>query len=152
LYYRLNVVEIKMPSLRERQEDILLLAEVFLKGFAAKNRKNVRGFTEDARLALLAYEWPGNVRELENVIERAVILARGEEISCRELPLRSEGAVMPLQPAAVNALGDCTLEELERAMVERALKEHKGNVSRAAQALGLSRAALYRRMEKFGLG
>jgi DNA-binding NtrC family response regulator len=153
LYYRLNVVEIKMPSLRERQEDILLLADVFLKGFAAKNRKPVRGFTEDAKLAMLAYDWPGNVRELENVIERAVILARGEEISCRELPLRAhEGVSQPLQPAAVNALGDCTLEELERAMVERALKEHKGNVSRAAQALGLSRAALYRRMEKFGLG
>jgi DNA-binding NtrC family response regulator len=149
LYYRLNVMEIHMPALRERREDILLLAEVFLKGFAAKNRKGVRGFGDDARQALLDYEWPGNVRELENVVERAVILARGDTITARELPLR---AAEPMQAVQVGALGDCTLEELERAMVERALKEHKGNVSRAAQALGLSRAALYRRMEKFGLG
>jgi DNA-binding NtrC family response regulator len=142
-----------MPALRERQEDILRLADVFLKGFAAKNRKAVHGFTEDAKQALLGYEWPGNVRELENVIERAVILARSDAISARELPLSpTDGPSVTLAPAAVSALGDCTLEELERAMVERALKEHKGNVSRAAQALGLSRAALYRRMEKFGLG
>ncbi|HJZ87578.1 MAG TPA: sigma-54 dependent transcriptional regulator [Polyangia bacterium] len=150
LYYRLNVVEIQMPALRERAEDILLLAERFLKNFATKNRKPVTGFDDDAKQALLDYEWPGNVRELENVIERAVILARGEKISMRELPLRAGDGAGPA--LGVDALGECTLEELERAMVERALKEHKGNVSRAAQALGLSRAALYRRMEKFGLG
>jgi DNA-binding NtrC family response regulator len=150
LYYRLNVVEIVMPSLYERREDILLLAEVFLKGFAAKNRKIVHGFTDEAKAALLDYEWPGNVRELENVVERAVILARGDAISARELPLRP--MEVGKEGVQVGALGDCTLEELERAMVERALKEHKGNVSRAATALGLSRAALYRRMEKFGLG
>ncbi len=150
LYYRLNVVEIQMPALRERAEDILLLAERFLKNFATKNRKPVTGFDDDAKQALLDYEWPGNVRELENVIERAVILARGDKISMRELPLRTGDGAGPA--LGVDALGECTLEELERAMVERALKEHKGNVSRAAQALGLSRAALYRRMEKFGLG
>jgi DNA-binding NtrC family response regulator len=148
LYYRLNVVEIPMPALRERGEDIPLLAERFLKSFAAKNRKHVVGFSDDAMTALAEYDWPGNVRELENVIERAVILARGDHISARELPLRaSDGAPQ----ASLSGLGECTLEELERAMVERALKEHRGNISRAAQALGLSRAALYRRMEKFGL-
>src|SRR5262249_55755176 len=91
LYYRLNVVEIVMPSLRERPEDVLLLAERFLRGFAHKNRREVVGFTDDAVSALCNYEWPGNVRELENVVERAVILARGERISARELPLAAGG-------------------------------------------------------------
>jgi DNA-binding NtrC family response regulator len=95
------------------------------------------------------------VRELENVIERAVILARGPEITPRELPLRHHTAPPPGAAGArrsVDELGDLTLEELEKAMIERALREHKGNVSRAASALGLSRAALYRRIEKYQLG
>jgi DNA-binding NtrC family response regulator len=155
LYYRLNVVEIHMPGLRDRHEDIPLLADVFLRAFANKNRKAISGFTNEALAQLCGYDWPGNVRELENVIERAVILARAGEISPRELPLRpADGtdAFAAGPPARLGGIGDCTLEELERAMVERALKEHRGNVSRASQALGLSRAALYRRMEKFGLG
>jgi DNA-binding NtrC family response regulator len=150
LYYRLNVVEIRLPPLCERPEDVPLLARRFLVDFAKKNRKAVAGFTEEAERALAAYAWPGNVRELENVLERAVILCRGTHIGAGELPL---GAPPPAtaQPSLSN-LGEFTLEELERAMVQRALDEHGGNISRAATALGLSRAALYRRLEKFGLG
>jgi DNA-binding NtrC family response regulator len=150
LYYRLNVVEIRSPPLCERPEDVPLLARRFLVDFARKNRKPVVGFTEEAERALAAYAWPGNVRELENVLERAVILCRGSHIGAGELPL---GAPPPptAQPSLSN-LGEFTLEELERAMVQRALDEHGGNISRAATALGLSRAALYRRLEKFGLG
>jgi DNA-binding NtrC family response regulator len=148
LYYRLNVVEIRLPALAERPEDVLLLARRFLGDFARKNRKNVVGFTAEAERALAGYAWPGNVRELENVLERAVILCRGTHIGAGELPL---GAPPPAAPA-LGGLGDFTLEELERAMVQRALDEHGGNISRAANALGLSRAALYRRLEKFGLG
>src|SRR5262249_10919684 len=123
LYYRLNVVEIVMPSLRERPEDVLLLAERFLRGFAMKNRKEVDGLSDAAVTALRGCEWPGHVRELENVIERAVILARGELISARELPLAASGEAQPA--AGLGGLAECTLEELERVMVERALKEHR---------------------------
>jgi DNA-binding NtrC family response regulator len=155
LYYRLNVVEIRLPPLSERAEDVPLLARRFLADFARKNKKPVVGFTEEGERALTAYGWPGNVRELENVIERAVILCRGTHIGAGELPTFFAGD-QALTPAAMkpelDALGEFTLEELERAMVQRALDEHQGNISRAATALGLSRAALYRRLEKFGLG
>jgi len=152
LYYRLNVVEIRMPPLVERKEDVPLLAARFLARCAAKNRKSVGGFTDEAMAQLVAYPWPGNVRELENVVERAVILTKGDRVTPRELPLLGGAApATPPAPAALGALSDFTLEELERAMVERALVEHQGNISRAATALGLSRAALYRRIEKYGL-
>jgi DNA-binding NtrC family response regulator len=161
LYYRLNVVELRLPALRERPEDIPLLASRFLEFFAVKNRKHVQGFSDEALSLLGSYEWPGNVRELENVIERAVILARADVIGARELPLRAHAhahsdplghGVKGAAPGNVESLGDLTLEELEKAMIERALREHRGNVSRAASVLGLSRAALYRRIEKYKLG
>jgi DNA-binding NtrC family response regulator len=150
LYYRLNVVEIALPPLAERVEDIALLAARFLEAFARKNRKPVVGFTDEATRLLIGYAWPGNVRELENVVERAVILCRGDRVTPRELPLGA--AAPPVAAPPLGGLGDYTLEELERAMIQRILDEHQGNISRAATALGLSRAALYRRMEKFGLG
>ncbi len=150
LYYRLNVVEVRLPPLCERLEDVPLLARRFLGDFARKNGKVVVGFTDEAEAALLAYAWPGNVRELQNVIERAVILSRGTQVGPAELPLGASSSA-PAQPL-LGGLGEFTLEELERAMVQRALDEHGGNISRAATALGLSRAALYRRLEKFGLG
>jgi DNA-binding NtrC family response regulator len=149
LYYRLNVVEIRLPPLCERPEDVPLLAKRFLGDFARKNRKPVVGFTDEGEQALKSYAWPGNVRELENVLERAVILCRGTHIGQAELPLGQSPS--PVGPA-LSGLGEFTLEELERAMVQRALDEHGGNISRAATALGLSRAALYRRLQKFGLG
>jgi DNA-binding NtrC family response regulator len=152
LYYRLNVVEIKLPPLGERVEDIPLLARRFLEAFATKNRKRVAGFTDEALGAMAAYAWPGNVRELENVIERAVILCRGDRIGVAELPLHGQHAAQPLPPGPqLSGLGDFTLDELERAMIKRVMEEHKGNISRAANALGLSRAALYRRLEKFDI-
>jgi DNA-binding NtrC family response regulator len=149
LYYRLNVVEIRLPPLSERPEDVPLLARRFLADFARKNRKSVVGFTDEAERALVHYGWPGNVRELENVIERAVILCRGDRVSPAELPL---GAPASASAPTLGSLSDYTLEELERAMIQRVLDQHEGNISRAATALGLSRAALYRRLEKFGLG
>jgi DNA-binding NtrC family response regulator len=151
LYYRLNVVEVRLPPLCDRPEDVPLLAQQFLAAFARKNRKGVLGFTAEAERALVDYRWPGNVRELENVVERAVILCRGERVGIGELPLLAPAAPVASGPAVEN-LGDFTLEELERAMVQRVLKENGGNISRAANALGLSRAALYRRLEKYGLG
>jgi len=151
LYYRLNVVEIALPALAERSEDIPVLARRFLEVFATKNRKRVGGFTDEALRALAAYAWPGNVRELENVIERAVILCRGERIGTAELPLSGQPPPAANATSGLEALSDYTLDELERAMIKRVLDEHKGNISRAATALGLSRAALYRRLEKFGL-
>jgi len=144
------VVEVRLPPLVERLEDVPLLARRFLGDFARKNRKPVVGFTEGAERALTEYGWPGNVRELENVLERAVILCRGTHVGLAELPLGQPAARRP-RPE-LGGLGEFTLEELERAMVQRALHEHGGNISRAATALGLSRAALYRRLEKFGLG
>jgi DNA-binding NtrC family response regulator len=149
LYYRLNVVEIRMPALAERPGDVPLLAAFFCDKFARKNRKSIAGFTDEALAALSVYGWPGNVRELENVIERAVIVCKGEKITPRDLPLASAAAA---HAPALGSLADYTLEELERAMVQRVLEQQGGNISRAAQALGLSRAALYRRLEKFGLG
>jgi DNA-binding NtrC family response regulator len=149
LYYRLNVVEIRLPPLCERPGDVPLLANVFRDKFARKNRKSIAGFSDEALAQLGAYAWPGNVRELENVIERAVIVCKGDRIGARELPLGPPGAT---PGPTLGSLADYTLEELERAMVQRVLDQQGGNISRAAQALGLSRAALYRRLEKFGLG
>jgi DNA-binding NtrC family response regulator len=146
LYWRLHVVPIVLPSLAERPEDVPLLAERFLDRLARKNNKRVRGFSDEARANLVAYAWPGNVRELENVVERAVILCKSDRITAAELPL----AAATTRPS-LGALGDFTLEELERAMIQRVLDQHQGNISRAANALGLSRAALYRRIERYGL-
>jgi DNA-binding NtrC family response regulator len=146
LYHRLNVVEVALPPLRERGDDLPLLADRFLARAAMRYRRALRGFTDGARRALARHSWPGNVRELEHAIERAVILAHGEFVD--EADLRLEGDAAGLPPLPVS--GD-TLDAVERAAVERALREHGWNVTRAAQALGLTRQALYRRMEKFGL-
>jgi len=147
LYHRLNVVEIALPPLRERGDDVLLLADQFLGRSSAQHQRSLRGFTDAARTALVQYGWPGNVRELEHLIERAVILAKSEFVDAPDLSL--PGAGTPAGPAA-NARAE-TLDEVERATIERALREHGWNVTRAAQTLGLTRQALYRRMEKFRL-
>jgi len=147
LYHRLNVVEIALPPLRERGDDVLLLADQFLGRSSAQHQRSLRGFTDAARMALVQYGWPGNVRELEHLIERAVILAKSEFVDAPDLSL--PGAGTPAGPAA-HARAE-TLDEVERATIERALREHAWNVTRAAQALGLTRQALYRRMEKFRL-
>ena len=143
LYHRLDVVKVTLPPLRERGDDVSLLADRFLARAGTRHGKALRGFTDAARRALARHAWPGNVRELEHAVERAVILASGEFID--EADLRIAEA-----PPPASARGE-TLDDVERATVERALHEHGWNVTRAAQSLGVTRQALYRRMEKFGL-
>ncbi|MGE0161176.1 MAG: sigma-54-dependent transcriptional regulator [Gemmatimonadales bacterium] len=141
LLYRLNTVEVRLPPLRERGDDIPLLAEHFLREQAARYGRQVEGFSAGAMEALRAHPWPGNVRELKHAVERAVLMARGRRIEGADLGLRrrEDGAAR---------LDELTLEEAERLMIEKALDRYQGNVSRAAEALGLSRSALYRRLHR----
>ena len=144
LFFRLNTVEIHLPPLRERRDDIPLLAGHFLKQFAARYRRPVTGFSPDGMRALLEYSWPGNVRELAHAIERATLLAEGEAVTAADLNFRAATDAAP-------KLDEMSLEEVERALITKALARHDGNVSLAAQALGLSRSALYRRLQRHGL-
>jgi DNA-binding NtrC family response regulator len=144
LLFRLNTVEIHLPPLRERREDIAVLAMHFLGRFAERYGRALHGFDASATAAMLSYAWPGNVRELGHVVERAVLMAAGEEIAARDLGLTTAGE-------APRDLDDLSLEQVERVLVEKALKRCGGNVSRAAAELGLSRSALYRRIEKHRL-
>jgi DNA-binding NtrC family response regulator len=145
LFFRLNTVEIHLPPLRERHEDIEPLARHFLQLYAQRYRKPLRGFEQSALAALRAYGWPGNVRELDHVVQRAVLLARTDEVKAADLGLQpareGEGGERRLE--------EMGLEEVERLLIQKALKRFGGNVSQAAEALGLSRSALYRRMQKF---
>ena len=144
LLFRLNTVEIRIPPLRDRRSDILPLADHFLEQHAQRYRKRVRGFEPAAAEALLAHPWPGNVRELDHAVERGILMAAGERIRLQDLGLQ------PAQAAGAAAIEDLPLEEVERVLIQKALARY-GNVSHAAQALGLSRSALYRRLEKHGL-
>jgi len=146
LLFRLNTVEIRLPPLRERQADILLLAKHFLGQHAMRyRRKTLRGFEESARTALLAHPWPGNVRELDHAVERGVLMGRSDWVGVQDLGLE------PAAPASSSVrLEDLTLEDVEKIFIQKALARY-GTVSQAAQALGLSRSALYRRLEKHGL-
>jgi DNA-binding NtrC family response regulator len=141
LLYRLNTVEIHLPPLRERAEDILPLAELFLARIASHYGKRVTEFTEESASVLLRHPWPGNVRELEHAVERAVLMAHGPRVEAADLGLRrrTEGG------GTMEAL---TLEEAERILIDKALERYEGNVSKAAEALGLSRSALYRRLQR----
>ncbi len=143
LLFRLNTIEIRLPPLRERREDIPVLAGKFLDGIARRYRKRLVGFDAAAMRALMEHTWPGNVRELEHAVERAALLATGERIGASDLLLRPSGETPRLE--------DLSLEEVECFLVKKALERHQGNVSRAAETLGLSRSALYRRMERYGL-
>jgi len=145
LLYRLNTVEIHLPPLRDRPEDIAPLALHFLARESAHYGKEIGGFGEEALAALRRHAWPGNVRELEHAVERAVLMARGDRIEAGDLALRGrgEGSV---------GLEQMTLDEAERVLIEKALDRHQGNVSRAADALGLSRSAMYRRLQRYDIG
>ncbi len=138
-------MEIPLPALCERREDIPLLAAHFLNEYAKRYRKRLVGFAADAMQAMLAHSWPGNVREIDHAIERAVLLAEGAEIRSVDL------ALGPVVTDGAPALEDMTLDEVERHLIQRALTRFDGNVSEAARALGLSRSALYRRLQRFGL-
>ena len=144
LFFRLNTVELHLPPLRDRREDIPLLAAHFLRQWAARYRRPVTGISPEAMRALLAYAWPGNVRELAHAIERATLLALGDQLTPAELSFRPVTDVSP-------RLDDLSLEEVEKLLITKALARHEGNVTLAAQALGLSRSALYRRLQRHGL-
>jgi DNA-binding NtrC family response regulator len=144
LLFRLNTVEIHLPALRERREDVPLLANHFLRRSAAQYRKALEGFSPEAMKAMLAYPWPGNVRELEHAVERAVLLTAGPQVGAEDLALRG-------RVSASLAMEEMSLEDAERLLIRKALERFDGNVSQAAEALGLSRSALYRRLERFGL-
>jgi DNA-binding NtrC family response regulator len=144
LLFRLNTVEIHLPALRERREDIPTLAMHFLSQHASRYRRAVKEIEPTALQLLLQYSWPGNVRELEHTMERAVLMCRTEQVQVADLGLG------PQRPQAQN-LEELSLEAVESMLIQKALLRFQGNVSQAAEALGLSRGALYRRMEKYGL-
>jgi len=144
LLFRLNTVELHIPPLRERREDIPLLAAHFLKVYNDRYRKHVGGFVTAAMQRMLEHLWPGNVRELDHSIERAVLVSTGQQIQASDLGLESD-------KAGSATIEDMSLEEVEYLLIKKALARHSGNISHAAEALGLSRSALYRRMEKYGL-
>jgi DNA-binding NtrC family response regulator len=146
LLFRINTIEIHVPPLRRRREDILPLAQHFLRQLTARYRKAITGFEPAAVQALEEHAWPGNVRELEHAIERAVLLAPAQQIRASDLGLRPAPAAASL--AGLDAL---PLDEAERILVRTALERAGGNIHQAAKALGLSRAALYRRIERYGL-
>lgn len=159
LFYRLNVIGIHMPALRERRDDIPLLAAYFLDRYAERNRKHLKGFTPQAMDMLLKYDWPGNVRELENAVERAVIMATGDYLGERELPMSvrhvtgngmttgmAAGALPGFDPYA-----GLSLEDLERRAIIATLREAGENKSEAARRLGITRATLHNKLKKYDL-
>jgi DNA-binding NtrC family response regulator len=144
LLFRLNTIEIHLPGLRERREDIPALAVHFLRRHAQRYRKQLAGFDAGAMQTLLDHPWPGNIRELDHAVERAVLLAQGDVVRASDLGLR-------LSASGTVRFEEMTLEEVERVLIQKALSRYDGNVSQAAKALGLSRSALYRRLASHGL-
>jgi transcriptional regulator with PAS, ATPase and Fis domain len=153
LYYRLGVFEISLPPLRDRLDDVLELADSFLAEIGETVGRPAAGISRDARDHLLTYEWPGNVRELRNAIERAVILADGGFIRSEHLPVTPRRAPRSddESPNASLPAGGVNLEDIERSLVVKALTQARHNKTRAAKLLGLTRAQLYSRIEKYGL-
>jgi len=154
LFFRLRVVEIRMPNLRDRGTDILLLANAFLKEFAQENAKPIDALHPDATEALMNHPWPGNVRELRTAIEHAVVLCRGNQVTLRDLPpsVRGDTPAIP-HPEAKDMLGKKTLTvgDAEKALIIRALKESKGNRTEAAKKIGMSRRTLHRKLHTYNL-
>ncbi len=144
LLFRINTVEIHLPALRDRREDIPLLAQHFLARNRSRYRKQVGGFAPAAMQQLMQYPWPGNVRELEHAVERAVLLSRGDEIEPADLAIATTRQAAP-------SFENMSIDEVEALLIRKVLRRCEGNISQAAEALGLSRAALYRRIEKYGL-
>lgn len=157
LFYRLNVVQITLPPLRARKEDIPLLLTSFLKQFAKDNAKPIRELTADAIEAVLAYDWPGNVRELRTAIEHGVVMATGAKIGLRDLPLslrqaRPQGNTRPSVPVSGGGnASHLNLHETEHRLIMRALEESKGNRTEAAERLGISRRTLHRRLKELNI-
>jgi transcriptional regulator with PAS, ATPase and Fis domain len=152
LYYRINVVTITVPALRERREDIPALLDHFLEKFGRANGKPIRGLTREARDVLLRYDYPGNVRELENVVERAVVLTRDDVIDVGDLPLSVRATERGADAEEAAASLPAAVEGLERRMIRDALASADGVQTRAAELLGVSERVLRYKIAKYGLG
>lgn len=153
LFYRLNVVEINVPPLSRRREDIPLLAQAFLEDFTRQNKKKIKGFTPQAMAAMVRHDWPGNVRELMNAVERAVVLSRAAFLDTGDLPLKhADGGNTPVptdsQPIIPENL---PLEEVEKKSILQTLESAGGNKSEAARRLGITRKTLHKKLKKYGV-
>ncbi len=155
LYYRLNVVDLEIPSLRKRREDVPLLAQHFLQIFAARNHKEIKGFTPQAMDHLIRYDWPGNVRELMNAVERAVVLSRSDYLSEKDFPvisgfeIKNDGIISQTPP--INGDGTTPLEEVEKATILKTMEASGGNKSEAARRLGITRKTLHKKLKTYGV-
>jgi len=146
LYYRLNVIAVQVPPLRERRDDVPLLAEHFLALYREKNGKKILGFTRGARQLMADYDWPGNVRELENAIERAVVLSKSEFIDAGDLPREVRGAAPSGEPRSVSFAIGTPLDEIEKRVIHETLAYTKGDKRLAAQLLGIATRTIYRKL------
>ena len=148
LFYRLNVVRIEMPSLRERMDDIPLLMHGFLREFNIENKKNIKGFDKASKAAMIKYSWPGNIRELKNAVESAVVMCTGDEIKMEDLPraLRSQG-----EEKVISIPIGITMDEAEKIIIQENLAANKGNKSRTADILGIGRKTLHRKLEELNI-
>ncbi len=154
LFHRINMVEIHLPPLRDRKDDIPSLVRLFIEKAAHRLEKNVKGVSRDGHLLLMRYDWPGNIRELENVIERAMMMTDKEFVGVSDLPVHIQGdctAHTPLLISSDESDGDLSLKELEKRHIEKVLKKTGGNKVQSGKILGLSRSTLYRKLEQFGL-
>jgi len=155
LYYRLNVVDLEIPSLRKRREDVPLLAQHFLQIFAAQNHKEIKGFTPQAMDHLIRYDWPGNVRELMNAVERAVVLSRSDYLSEKDFPvisgfkIKNDETISQTPP--INGDGTTPLEEVEKATILKTMEASGGNKSEAARRLGITRKTLHKKLKTYGV-
>ena len=148
LFYRLNVVRIEMPSLRERMDDIPLLMHAFLREFNIENKKNIKGFDKASKSAMIKYSWPGNIRELKNAVESAVVMCTGDEIKLEDLPraLRAQG-----EEKVITIPVGITMDEAEKIIIQENLAANKGNKSRTADILGIGRKTLHRKLEELNI-
>ena len=148
LFYRLNVVRIEMPSLRERMDDIPLLMHAFLREFNIENKKNIKGFDKTSKSAMIKYSWPGNIRELKNAVESAVVMCTGDEIKMEDLPraLRAQG-----EEKVISIPIGITMDEAEKIIIQENLAANKGNKSKTADILGIGRKTLHRKLEELNI-
>jgi transcriptional regulator with PAS, ATPase and Fis domain len=151
LYYRINVINLELPALRQRKTDIPLLAQTFLDQVREDTNRHITGFSEDAMAALEAYFWPGNIRELQNVVERAVLLGKNELITATDLPRDILGRTSYAVPRAGNMTLKEALEEPERQIIHAVLEANHWNRNATADSLGVNRTTLYKKMKKLGL-
>ena len=145
LFYRINTISIYLPPLRDRQDDILPLAERFIGVFNKKYNRNVQGISPEGAVTLRKYLWPGNIRELQNAVEKAVILSDGELLRGADFQLGGSGGVLEIQPVAES------FEDAEKQLIKNAVEKFGGNLSMAAKHLNISRPTLYNKLKKYGI-